>query len=237
MASFVLVTVGSACRDDPAASPEATSDKAPADASAPPAADPPKLSADSPPPSATAPAIEWTLVDEEEIEVREGAPKMVDRLPPRPDLASGAIPVHHSGGAWSVAGLRGSLEARLAQGHGGTEIEVKAWVQHVYAAPHCPEDELCPPPEPPHAWIADTPKADHAAAMMLVRCDTNLPGPAAKAWNTALRAALKRGREIEVRGRLVTISDTGQWDARGVLELTALRDASGGWLAAPASGA
>ncbi len=145
-------------------------------------------------------------------------------LPPSPTFASSSVPDKYSDGAYSIAGLREDLDARVAEGDAGTEVEVRAWVAKIYVPPECPEGEVCPPAKQPHVFVTDT-EDDKGLkrALMVVNYAFAIPEWDAKRWKGEEGVVLELGRQYTFKGKVKQFSDTGFAYDRGLLEFVAYR--------------
>ena len=173
----------------------------------------------------------------------EDAPNAADNvkveLPPPPDFDEGKVPEKADDGAWSVYGLRKSLDENVKQGEAGVEIEVRGYVQDIYEPPVCPEGEQCAPGKQPHVWITDKPDdKGKKRAMMVVNYAFTIPEYDVKRWEKVPSVMLAKGQQYTFKGKFKRFSDSGFADARGLLDFVAYKakDAVTGveaWVAPP----
>jgi len=173
----------------------------------------------------------------------EDAPNAADNvkveLPPPPDFDEGKVPEKADDGAWSVYGLRKSLDENVKQGEAGVEIEVRGFVQDIYEPPVCPEGEQCAPGKQPHVWITDKPDdKGKKRAMMVVNYAFTIPEYDVKRWEKVPSVMLAKGQQYTFKGKFKRFSDSGFADARGLLDFVAYKakDAVTGveaWVAPP----
>jgi len=173
----------------------------------------------------------------------EDAPNAADNvkveLPPPPDFDEGKVPEKADDGAWSVYGLRKTLDENVKQGEAGVEIEVRGFVQDIYEPPVCPEGEQCPPGKQPHVWITDKPDdKGKKRAMMVVNYAFTIPEYDVKRWKDVPSVMLTKGQQYTFKGKFKRFSDSGFADARGLLDFVAYKakDAVTGveaWVAPP----
>lgn len=166
---------------------------------------------------------------------RQEPRNVLDALPASPDFPSPTVPDRYSDGAWSIAGLRKDLDARLAEGEGGTPIVVRAWVQSVYAAPPCPDGRICPPPKQPHAWLVDhEDEAGTRRSLMLTGFRFQIPQWDETRWKTQPTVELMAGRQTTIKGRLQRRTSSGFAADTGVFETVAVFDeATRTWVVPP----
>ncbi len=161
--------------------------------------------------------------DEDEA---SGDPAIQVQLPPAPNFQEGKVDERYSDGAWSLYGLRKSLDENVKAGDAGTEIEVRGFVQEIYQPPVCEGDKaLCPPGKQPHFWITD--RADDGGkkrAMMVVSYAFSIPEWEAKTWKDAPNVIINKGQQYTIKGRFKRFSDSGFADDRGLLEFLAYKD-------------
>lgn len=158
----------------------------------------------------------------------EDAPNAADNvkveLPPPPDFDEGKVPEKADDGAWSVYGLRKSLDENVKQGEAGVEIEVRGYVQDIYEPPVCPEGEQCPPGKQPHVWITDKPDdKGKKRAMMVVNYAFTIPEYDVKRWEKVPSVMLAKGQQYTFKGKFKRFSDSGFADARGLLDFVAYK--------------
>lgn len=142
-------------------------------------------------------------------------------LPPPPDFDEGKVAEKWDDGAWSLYGLRKTIDDNVKAGDAGQEIEVKGYVQDIYEPPVCPKDEKCAPGKQPHIWITD--KADEKGkkrAMMVVGYRMTIPDYDAKRWEKIPDVVFEKGKQYTFKGKFRRFSDQGFADARGLLEFT-----------------
>ena len=158
----------------------------------------------------------------------EDAPNAADNvkveLPPPPDFDEGKVPEKADDGAWSVYGLRKSLDENVKQGEAGVEIEVRGYVQDIYEPPVCPEGDTCPPGKQPHVWITDKPDdKGKKRAMMVVNYAFTIPEYDVKRWEKVPSVMLAKGQQYTFKGKFKRFSDSGFADARGLLDFVAYK--------------
>lgn len=151
----------------------------------------------------------------------DGAPV---ELPPAPSLARAEVPERYDDGAYSIAGLRQDLEARVAEGEAGQEIVLRAWVSDIYVPPECPRDTACPPPKQPHVWLAD---GEHERgrrwALLMVDYQFSIPEWDAKTWKGQPQVVMEVGKRYTIKGRFTRFNDTGFSADHGLLAFVAYR--------------
>ena len=170
----------------------------------------------------------------DEPEIPEG-PKIAVNLPASPAFADAHAAEKHPGGEWSVAGLRTDVDARVAEGNAGEEVEAVAWVQEIYVPPTCPVGDVCPPPKQPHVWVVDD-RDDNGKrnAMLVVNYRFMIPEWDAKSWEDQPEVVLEVGKRYTFKGKFKRFSDTGFAHDRGLLEFVAVRyEANGPWVYPP----
>ena len=141
----------------------------------------------------------------------EDAPNAADNvkveLPPPPDFDEGKVPEKADDGAWSVYGLRKSLDENVKQGEAGVEIEVRGYVQDIYEPPVCPEGEQCPPGKQPHVWITDKPDdKGKKRAMMVVNYAFTIPEYDVKRWEKVPSVMLAKGQQYTFKGKFKRVA-------------------------------
>jgi hypothetical protein len=145
-------------------------------------------------------------------------------LPPPPDFDEGKVPEKADDGAWSVYGLRKTLDENVKQGEAGVEIEVRGYVQDIYEPPVCPEGEQCAPGKQPHVWITDKPEdKGKKRAMMVVNYAFTIPEFDVKRWEKVPSVMLAKGQQYTFKGKFKRFSDSGFADARGLLDFVAYK--------------
>ena len=164
-------------------------------------------------------------------------------LPPRPDFHFAELPTLLDDETWSVHGLLAYREQMLPEAKDDRVVQISAYVQEVYELQQCPEDEPCPPPKQPHAWVVDLPDIEGRALMLMV-VGTEFPIPewdtdTSLAWADQPRVVLEPGRRYVFMGWFRRFTDSGFAHDHGLLELFALTEAPLGpesrWIAPPNS--
>jgi hypothetical protein len=144
------------------------------------------------------------------------------QLPPAPEFSDGAVPAKYADGVWSIAGLRADLDAQVARGDAGEEIEVRGWVTKIYVPPECTEGEACPPAKQPHLWMTDAEgEKGLKRALMVVNYQYAIPEWDAARWRDQPDVILEVGKPYTFKGRFKQFSDTGFAYDRGLLEFVA----------------
>ena len=155
----------------------------------------------------------------------EELPNIKVELPASPDFDEARAPEKWEGdpdGAYSIFGLRKDIDDRLKEGEAGQKIVVKGFVQEIYVAPECPEDQLCPPGKQPHFWITDTAEErGKKRAMMVVNYDFPIPEwdeATLEMWEDEPRVVVEVGKQYTIKGEFKRFSDTGFAHDNGLLE-------------------
>jgi len=145
-------------------------------------------------------------------------------LPPPPSFPQVEVPARYDDGAYSIAGLREDLDARLAEGEADQMIEVRAYVAQIYVPPACSAGARCPAPKQPHLWLTDAPNdRGLRRALLLVGYRFEIPKQQAKAWKDQPDVVLEEGQRYTIKGTLRQLGSTGFADSRGLLEFWAYR--------------
>lgn len=151
-------------------------------------------------------------------------PSVRVELPPAPTLEHAEVPARYDDGAYSIAGLRQDLAARLAEGEAGQEVIVRAWLSRIYVPPECPAGTVCPPPKQPHLWLVDG--ADERGlrwALLVANYQFLIPEWQAKDWKGQPQVVMEVGKRYTVKGRFTQFSDTGFAADQGLLQFVAYR--------------
>lgn len=144
-------------------------------------------------------------------------------LPLSPDFDRADVPLRYDDGAYSIAGLREELDARVAEGEAGQEILVRAFISRIYVPPACTEAP-CPPPKQPHLWVTDA-EDDRGIrrALMVVGYRFSIPMWQAKMWKKQPDVVMEVGKQYTIKGRFKRFSDSGFAADQGLLEFVAYR--------------
>lgn len=177
--------------------------------------------ADTPEPTTTAAPAPLLLVP---LTQGRPPPSVKVELPPSFGFERADVPSRYDDGAYSVAGLREDLDARLAEGEAGQEILVRAFLSRIYVPPECPEGSLCPPPKQPHLWVADAyDERGMRRALMVVGYSVAIPEWDAKTWRKQPAVVMEVGKQYTLKGRFTRLSDTGFAADQGLLQFVAYR--------------
>ena len=147
-------------------------------------------------------------------------------------LSPPEVPLIYEDGAYSIRGLRQDLARQIKAGEAGEEVELRAWVQRIYAPPpDCTDEGDC---RQPHLWIGDEPRTQGKRHQMLV---ANYAFPIleweAERWADQPEVLLEVGKQYRFKGKFVRMSDTGFKHERGLLQFTAVESEGGEWTYPP----
>jgi hypothetical protein len=168
-----------------------------------------------------APKAEQLEQQQEKIE------KIAVELPASPNFDEGKAPLTWEDGTYSIYGLRKELDANLAAGAEGKEIEIKGWVQEIYQPPVCAEGEsFCPLGKQSHFWITDSEgEQGKKRAMMVVAYKFAIPDFQAELWEGQPLVVPEIGKQYTIKGKFVRFSSTGFAHDQGLLEFVAYKAA------------